>query len=199
MSNQKITIIIEHNKKKIIINKSSLKEIKKIELEKNERIPTLREVFEVFQNKDIKYSIDLRGINVGFKIIELADQYEILNKVEFVCDGFLRMSKLRKANKEIKILYSISERHPLITERDFKFKKMKKLNIAGFNIKHSKASSKFFNLIKNNGIAFYVWGVDTKRSMERFLHMNYSGEVVDAIYTDYPDKLIELRKEIQGV
>jgi glycerophosphoryl diester phosphodiesterase len=191
--------LIEHNRKKIEINKSYLDEIKKIELEKNERVPTLREVFEEFQDKDIKYSIDLRGANVGLKIIDLADQFKILNKVELVCDGFFRMSKLRKANKEATIIYSISERHTSLVERDFKFKKMKKLNITGFNIKHSQASLKFFNLIKRNGLAFYVWGVTTRKSMERFLSMNYNDEIVDAIYTDYPDKLIELRKEIQGV
>ncbi len=191
--------IVEKDGKKIEINKLTLREIKEIRLEENKKIPTLGEVFDVFKSKNIKYSIDLKDNNVGFKIIRLAREYNILEKVELVGNNFYFFSKIRKMEKEAKLIYSISERHPIIAEKDLKFNKMNKLKIYGFNIRNSQAKLNFFKQIKNAGFSFYVWGVDTQFFMKRFLKMNYNGKNVDAIYTNYLDILLELRNKIQRV
>ncbi len=189
--------IVEKDGKKIEIKKLTLKEINKIRLEENKKIPTLGEVFDVFKSKNIKYSIDLKDNNIGFKIIRLAREYNILEKVELVGNNFYQFSKIRKMEKEAKLIYSISERHPIIAEKDLKFNKMNKLNIYGFNIRNIQAKLNFFKQIKNAGFGFYVWAVDTRFFMKRFLKMNYNGKYVDAIYTNYPDIVLELRDKIQ--
>lgn len=188
---------VEKDGKKIEINKLTLKQIKEIRLEENKKIPTLGEVFDIFKSKNIKYSIDLKDNNVGFKIIRLAREYNILEKVELVGNNFYLFSKIRKIEKEAKLIYSISERHPIIEEKDLKFNKMNKLKIYGFNIRNIQAKMNFFMQIKNAGFSFYIWGVDTQFYMKRFLKMNYNGKNVDAIYTNYPDILLELRDKIQ--
>ncbi len=188
---------VEKDGKKIEIKKLTLKEIKEISLKGNKTIPTLGEVFDVFKSKNIKYSIDLKGNNVGFKIIKLAKEYNILEKVELVGNNFYLLSRIRAREKDVKLIYSISERHPIIAEKDLKFNKMNKLNIYGFNIRNIQAKLNFFKQIKNAGFGFYVWAVDTRLSMKRFLKMNYNGKYVDAIYTNYPDILLELRDKIQ--
>ncbi len=189
--------IVEKDGKKIEINKLTLREIKEIRLKGNKKIPNLGEVFDVFKSKNIKYSIDLKGNNVGFKIIRLAREYNILEKVELVGNNFYLFSKIRKMEKEAKLIYSISERHPIIEEKDLKFNKMNKLKIYGFNIRNIQAKLNFFKQIKNAGFSFYVWGVNTLFFMKRFLKMNHNGKYVDAIYTNYPDILLELRDKIQ--
>lgn len=189
--------IVEKDGKKIEINKLTLKQIKEIRLEENKKIPTLGEVFNIFKSKNIKYSIDLKDNNVGFKIIRLAREYNILEKVELVGNNFYIFSKIRKIEKEAKLIYSISERHSIIEEKDLKFNKMNKLKIYGFNIRNIQAKMNFFKQIKNAGFSFYIWGVDTQFFMKRFLKMNYNGKNVDAIYTNYPDILLELRDKIQ--
>lgn len=191
--------LIKHKGKRHEINRMTLKDIKEIVLEKDERIATLKEVFTEFKNLNIKYSIDLKGTNVGFKIIELAKSYNLLDKVVLVGNSFLDFSRIRKKDKEVEIIYSISERHAIITEKDLKLKKMKELDIQGFNIKNNQAKLKFFKLIKDQGLQFYVWGITTQRSIEKFLKMNYNDGIVDALYSDYPDKLLESRRKIQGV
>ncbi len=188
---------VEKDGKKIEINKLTLKQIKEIRLEENKKIPTLGEVFDIFKSKNIKYSIDLKDNNVGFKIIRLAREYNILEKVELVGNYFYLFSKIRKIEKEAKLIYSISERHPIIEEKDLKFNKMNKLKIYGFNIRNIQAKMNFFKQIKNAGFSFYIWGVDTQFYMKRFLKMNYNGKNVDAIYTNYPDILLEFRDKIQ--
>jgi len=188
---------VEKDDKKIEIKKLTLKEINEIRLEGNKTIPTLGEVFDIFKSKNIKYSIDLKGNNVGFKIIKLAKEYNILEKVELVGNNFYLLSRIRATDKDVKLIYSISERHPIIAEKDLKFNKMNKLNIYGFNIRNIQAKLNFFKQIKNAGFGFYVWAVDTRFFMKRFLKMNYNGKYVDAIYTNYPDILLELRDKIQ--
>ena len=189
--------IVEKDGKKNEINKLTLKEIKEIPLEENKTIPTLVEAFDVFKNKKIKYSIDLKSNNVGFKIIELAKEYDILEKVELVGNNFYLFSKIRAKEKTGKLIYSISERHPVITDKDLKFNKMNKLYIHGYNLRYLQATPHFLKLIRDAGFSFYVWGVQTQRTMKKFLNMKYNNEYIDAIYTDYPDKLIKLREKIQ--
>jgi len=47
------------------------------------------------------------------------------------------------------------------------------------------------------GYKFYIWGILFNRSMQKFLTMNYSGEVIDGIMSNQPDRLVNFRNEIQ--
>ena len=67
--------------KKIRINDLNLKEIKQIKLENDESIPTLYEMFEEFKDR-IRYNFDIRDVKTGSKIIDLALDYDLLEKVE---------------------------------------------------------------------------------------------------------------------
>jgi len=194
---------VELDGKKIEVNKLSFEEIKQIKLENNESIPSLSEVFNVFKSYDIRYSIDIRSAKVGLEIIDLAKKYHVLNKVELCDDRFNNISKfnafskLREKEENIKLINTISAMNKVITEKLLKIEKMKEIKIQGFNVNHKQANSKLFKIINDAGFSFYVWGVQTRRAMNKMLNMKYNNKYVDAIYTDYPDKLIELREKIQ--
>ncbi len=194
---------VELDGKKMEINKLSLEEIKQLKLENNESIPSLREVFNVFKSYDIRYSIDIRSAKVGLEIIDLAKKYHVLNKVE-LCDDrfsiiskFNTFSKLREKEENITLINTISAKNKIITEKLLKIEKMKQIKIKGFNVRHNQANSKLFKLFNDAGFNFYVWGVQTRRAMKKMLSMKYNSKYIDAIYTDYPDKLIKLREKIQ--
>ena len=208
ISNDGIIILIhdytvELDGKKIEVNKLSFEEIKQIKLENNESIPSLSEVFNVFKSYDIRYSIDIRSTKVGLGIIDLAKKYHVLNKVELCDDRFNNISKfnafskLREKEENITLINTISATNKTITEKLLKIEKMKEIKIQGFNVNHNKANSKLFKIINDAGFSFYVWGVQTRKVMKKMLNMKYNNNYIDAIYTDYPDKLIELREKIQ--
>ncbi|GAH34714.1 unnamed protein product, partial [marine sediment metagenome] len=73
---------------------------------------------------------------------------------------------------------------------------LKDLKIEAINIQSWRANIKNLKQIINFGFKCYVWGVNSKSRMKKVLNLSYNGEVVSAIYTDYPDILVKLRKEI---
>jgi len=75
---------------------------------------------------------------------------------------------------------------------------MRKLNIQGINVKYNFATFDLFKLVKEYGFEFYVWGLLFNRSIEKFLNMNYQGQYVDAVMSNFPDRLVTLRERIQN-
>jgi glycerophosphoryl diester phosphodiesterase len=73
---------------------------------------------------------------------------------------------------------------------------LKDLKIEAINIKSWRANIKNLKQIIDFGFKCYVWGVNSKSRMKKVLNLTYIGNVVSAIYTDYPDILVKLRKEI---
>ena len=71
--------------------------------------------------------------------------------------------------------------------------------VLAVNLKNERTRDKVnFEFIIENGLKCYVWGVNSKFRMKRVLKLEYKKEIVEAIYTDYPDVLIQLRKEFFG-
>jgi len=67
--------------KKKLISESNLNVIKQVILENNTKIPTLNEMFEVFQDR-IRYNFDIWDVDTVIKIIVLARLYNLLEKIE---------------------------------------------------------------------------------------------------------------------
>ena len=67
--------------KKTRTNELNHEEIKQIKLENGESIPTLNEMFEEFKDK-IRYNFDIRNVETGEKIIDLALKYDLLDNIE---------------------------------------------------------------------------------------------------------------------
>ena len=74
---------------------------------------------------------------------------------------------------------------------------MKKLNIQGINVNFNLATFELFKLVKDLGFKFCVWGLLFKRSIQKCFRMNYKGQYVDAVMSNFPDRLATLRNEIQ--
>ena len=75
---------------------------------------------------------------------------------------------------------------------------MKKLNIQGINVNYNVANFKLFKIVKDVGFKFCVWGLLFNRSIQKFLKMNYKGQYIDAMMSNFPDRLVKLRNEIQN-
>ncbi|HEC40799.1 MAG TPA: hypothetical protein ENI29_21325 [bacterium] len=73
---------------------------------------------------------------------------------------------------------------------------MKKLKVQVINLNHHRFNLDIFKRVKRAGFKFYLWGVLFKHFMKKYLNLSYEGEFIDGIYTNYPDKLVELRSEV---
>ena len=179
-------------------------EIKKFKLENGESIPSLSELFNEFQDYDIRYNFDISTPEIGIRIIEIAEDYNLIDKVELAKTATdssslpLIFSKIRETNNRITLINSIFLKHSNIDEEHFDLENMRKLNVNVINVNYNFVNFELFKKVKDAGFKLYVWGVLFKRTMKKFLKMEYKGQAVDAIYSNFPERLVNLRNEIQN-
>ncbi len=180
------------------IKKLTLVELKNIKFEDNREIPTTNEVFTALENyaNDLRYSCDIRDIKTGLKLIDIATEFDILDKIEITERNHNVLLKLREYNKKIKLVHTLTDKISGINDNIVDVEVLKDLNIEAINIQSWRANIKNLKKIIDFGFKCYVWGVNSKSRMKKVLNLTYNGEVVSAIYTDYPDILVKLRKEI---
>jgi len=180
------------------VKKLTLVELKNIKFKDNREIPTIIEVFNALENyaNDLRYSCDIRDIKVGLKLIDIATEFDILDKIEITERKHNTLLKLREYNKKIKLVHTLSENITIINDNVVDVETLKDLKIEVINIKSWRANITNLKQIIDFGFKCYVWGVNSKSRMKKVLNLSYNGEVVSAIYTDYPDILVKLRKDI---
>jgi len=179
------------------VSKLTFEEIKKIKFKDGRKIPLINEVFQAFKksSNELRFSFDIANKEVGVKLLTLAEAYSLLNKIE-ITDGRLKvLSHLRKENNKIKLIYTLTGNPNLIKNETQNFKKLKELDVKVINLKLSRNIEDLFKIIIDNGFNCYVWGVNTKMGMKKVIELNYNNQRVKAIYTDYPDILLDFIME----
>ena len=185
-------------------NELDSREIKKYKLEYGESIPTLTELFKEFKDSDIKYNFDIQSPEIGIRIIKIAKDFDLIDKVELAKSSTNSMllpdifSKVRETNSKITLINSIFLKHSKIGEKHLELENMRKLDVQVINVHYNFANFELFKKVKDAGFKFYVWGVLFKRSMEKFLKMKHKGQYVDALYSNFPGRLVNLRDSIQN-
>lgn len=190
--------------KKIPIKELKLKDIKLFKLENGESIPTLEEMFKMFNDK-IRYNFDIFKIETGIKIIEIAEKYNLIEKIEITkpvahtgsIDSLLK--PLREKNKDVILINSLFSDTQITQENYSLLDQMKKLNVQVVNLNHHRFNFEIFKHVKKAGFKFYVWGVLFRYFMKKYLNLNFEGNKIDGIYTNFPDKLVQLRTSFHNI
>lgn len=177
--------------------------IKQYKLENGESIPTLPELLETFRDNEISYNFDIRAPEIGIRIIQIARDFNVLDKIEIAKPSIYSnplhniFSKIRDFDKNVKLSNSIFLKYSNIEEKHLELKSMSDLNVGYINVNYNMANFELFKLVIRKGFKFCVWGLLFNRSMEKFLKMNYQGRYIDAMMSNFPERLVKLRDTIQ--
>ncbi len=196
---------LKKNGNDVLINELTINDIKEFKLENGETIPTLREVFTGFKKYDIKYNFDITEPGVGIKIIEIAEEFNLINNIEIGKPALYPrplpdiFSKIREFNQDVTLINSIFLKHSIINEKHLELENMRKLNVQGINVNFNYADYDLFKIVKDRGFTFYIWGIQFERTIKNFLSMNYNGEFVDAVFSNLPERVLRMRDEIQRI
>ncbi|MFX1379161.1 MAG: glycerophosphodiester phosphodiesterase [Promethearchaeota archaeon] len=188
-----------------LINDLTINDVKKFKLENGETIPTLREVFHAFKKYNIKYNFDITEPEVGIKIIELAEEFKLVSKIEIGKPSLyphslpVIFSKIREFNQDVTLINSIFLKHSSIKEEHLELESMRKLEIQGINVNFNYANYELFKKVKDEGFKFYIWGLLFERSIKHFLSMRYNGGYIDAVFSNLPERVLQMRHEIQQI
>lgn len=195
---------IKNNGEYVPIKELDSSEIRTLRLDNNEPVLTLPELFSEFKNQNIRYNFDLRDPEIGIRIIEIARKFKVIDRIELAktaMDGSLLpdiFGKIRDFDKNVTLINTIFLKYANNEKEHLELESMRDLDIQGINVKYNFATFELFKLVKENGFKFCVWGLLFNRSIKKFLSMNYEGQYVDAVMSNFPDRLVKLRNEIQN-
>ena len=102
------------------------------------------------------------------------------------------LSTLRKINDKIKLVYTLPNNILQISVKTLNIEKLNSNKIETLNIKFGRNLEEIIKSAIDNGFRIYVWGVNTRMGMKKVLNLHFKGKHIDAIYTDYPDRLLKL-------
>jgi glycerophosphoryl diester phosphodiesterase len=189
---------IDINEKSISISKLYLEELLDIKFPDKRHIPEISEVFRVFGKRfDVKFSCDIRDLASGTALIDNATEYDCIDKVLITEKRIITLNELRKYNEDVDLIHTLPDHVGKISVRNVDFNHLHEINVKVINLRSSIATFENFSAIIQNGLACYVWNVNTIGRAQKILDLNIDRHRVEAIYTDYPDKLIKLRNQFK--
>lgn len=182
-------------KQKHNVRKSTLSTLRSLDYGKNERIPTLEEVFETFLNKfkiinvEIK-STGLKSDGIEDNLAKLICKFDCQKKILVSSFNPLNIYRIKRLLPEIRIGYLIepklsSARFHL---RTIRWLKPDTLNLHPGLLDHA-ATKAYFDL----DIPLWMWAVDTKRDWQYWLKRR-----AQAIITNHPKDLRTYMKSLEA-
>ena len=163
----------------------TLKQIRKIKLEKKEHIPTLKEGLEFFKKqKNIGLQLELKSKNVWKKALNLVKKFRLLSRTTFSSFDLEQIKKLKKAEPDAKCGLILSDR-PIAP-----WKFIKKYNANNLHVRKSYITEDLVKLLHKHKKKILAWNADKPKDIERLINLN-----VDYIGSNKPDLVIEMLKK----
>jgi glycerophosphoryl diester phosphodiesterase len=191
------------------LNELTLEQIQSIELQKGYRIPAVKDVFRRYLDKKnqkgdfVRFSLDIKTIGMGDLLVRIADQINMSSRVEITANDnypnfWGKMKKWRRMSPHIQLVNSAHFNLRALKQifgkmYDSNWNRYKELGVKAVNIKASYADSVVISQVRNNDLLIYVWDCHEETTLRHFFQ---SG--VDAVYSNYPDLALKVRKEVQG-
>lgn len=181
------------------INNMTFDQLKKINFEDKREIPSLNELFDCFKPNhynDLLYSFDIGSMEAGIETIKLAKMKTRLSKIFITETKLKNLEKLRKFDKDVNLVHTVPHNVPKLEKYEINYERLRDLKIIAINFKANRYMKENFNFISKKDFKCFIWGVNSKIRMKKALTMNKDGHIVDAIYTDYPEKLYRTKSNI---
>jgi glycerophosphoryl diester phosphodiesterase len=164
------------------VNKLSVQELKFFSIEKNQKIPTLQEVFELV-NKKCMINIELKGKGTTEPVLDLIEKYIIEKKWNY--NHFLVSSFDWNALQQLRLL---NEKIPIgvLTQTDLD------LAIAFAKFMNAETIHPYYHLLtkentlkmQEKGLQVFPWTINEIEDIRKIKAFNVNG-----IISDFPDRI----------
>lgn len=184
-----------------IIPRMTLKEIKLLELPNGQEIPTLEEFLQRYSQKRLRhplngfkkilFSIDLQDNLVGHHILPILQKFNVQTRT-FLCSSTLWKFRqiISQNSSHLPHMIASNLEYQIKPEHLDKNGKIAKLKIDGFNIQASRFEEIYGYYLNRANFRLFIWDLHTPTLLKKYLtYRPY------AIYTNFPDKAIRMRKK----
>ncbi|MPW26630.1 glycerophosphodiester phosphodiesterase [Alkalibaculum sp. M08DMB] len=183
------------------IRELNLKQLKKLDAGswfskkyKGEKLPTLKEVFEVFNKEKMLINIEIKNIpfiypDIEKKVIELVESFNAVNRVTISSFNHYSLLEIKKINPKIKTgaLYMAGLIRPWKYAQDIG---VDAINTYMYNI---IAMPSLVKQSIDNGIEVNAFTVNELIHIKKILETNLTG-----IITDFPDRVVMVRGKMSN-
>nr|MDO8113821.1 glycerophosphodiester phosphodiesterase family protein [Candidatus Sigynarchaeota archaeon] len=172
------------------ITKLDLNEIKKIDLGKGQRVPTLDEVIDTMEkltNKKVLYSIDLKDVRDGDVYHEVVEKGGIKPRLFTCFESRMFIKKMYRQYADLTYVLSIHVNPEGGIEDLDKFDPAM---IKVVNIPEKELTKLLVDAIHAKKLKSFVWDVNEEQRMREL-----AGWGVDGMYSNYPDMLVRVIKK----
>jgi glycerophosphoryl diester phosphodiesterase len=188
---------INHDSKSHDIANLSYKDLLKLEFSDHRKIPTILDLFSiVLKNPELRLSFDVRNFQAAKKLVDLARNYDLLNRVEITDRRLSLISRLRSYERHVNLVYTLPENVIKVDDNNVNFPRLKRLEVKAINVRSHRANIHNFRNIIENDLDCYVWALNYKSRTKRIFGLQEKNKKVAAIYTDYPDMALQIRDEL---
>lgn len=173
----------------------TLRELKKLRIEFEKQIPTLREVLDQMNDR-VMINIELKGRGTGIKTALVLGEYICRRKWQrgkflvssFDCGELEKFSTLR-TGAGIGVIFGTRyfrwSLGRLLLDVPFSLtEKATTVNASSVHVPLAYASAELIDAIHKNNLQAFVWTVNDKEDIERMKRLE-----VDGMFSDYPDRL----------
>ncbi len=179
---------INRDGRKVAIYNLALNEIR--EVLKDKMMPTFEELLTELQPKKVPISIDVRDLTTARQLIQILETQHAFDIVEICLDTERNVKKVREMSEAAILVFSPALAWPIKDVVDrlqgnldlFEDNYVKAMNFS-WSFYTTRAS--LLPIIRREGhMLAYAWDVHLKSVMQKVLPLG-----LDAIYTNYPDRL----------
>ncbi len=149
-----------------------------------EKIPLLREALQLAKGK-IKVCIEIKTHNIEKEVLEIIDNLRMNREVMILSFHFDILSKLRKLDKQIPILY-LSD---YANKQTIEYAVLINAKAIGVGYK-TNPTKEFIEYAHKKGVEVWKWTVNTEKDMINLIDLG-----IDGIITNFPDKALAIRGE----
>jgi len=159
-----------------LVSELTLKEIKELDIEKGEKIPTLEEALD-FLDKKVKIFIELKEIGIEKGVLHSIYEKGLEKNVIIVSFHEEALRKVRELNNEVEIgLIYVKHRNPVKVALELRANYLLPL----YRFTHAANVEK----AHENGLKVIVWTINNQEEVSEYVK-----KCVDGISSDKPDIL----------
>ena len=150
----------------------SYKGLLQLEFSDHRKIPTILDLFSiVLKSPEIRLSFDVRDFQAAKMLVDLARNYDLLNRVEITDRRLPLISRLRSYEKYVNLVYTLPENIIKIDDTNVNFPRLKRLMVKAINIRSHRANVHNFRKIIEHDLDCYVWALNYKSRTKRILSL----------------------------
>jgi glycerophosphoryl diester phosphodiesterase len=161
-----------------------------------ERIPTLMEALEFARGK-VNLSLDLKDEAIIPAMIRAVQEADMVDDV-VICGCYeSQAQKVREIDGSITVLLNTDSQLEELAKRDDKsdfvreyIRRACRAKLAALNVSFRHVTYELIRRAHLRALPVWTWTVDKREDMQRLLQMG-----VDAIYTNWPERLLEVMEQ----